>query len=124
MLIGPPMPTCSRGAVVRVPFPYTDRPVRQHRPALVVAVPGAVERDRDDGVALVWVVMITSAANRRWEDDIDADPGDRSTGLPVPSIVRVRKIATVDEVHAEVIGRLSDGTMRRVIGALERLLAA
>jgi hypothetical protein len=26
-----------RGDVVRVPFPYTDRPTRQHRPALVVS---------------------------------------------------------------------------------------
>lgn len=25
------------GDVVRVPFPYTDRPIRQHRPALVIS---------------------------------------------------------------------------------------
>ena len=31
------MPTFSQGDVVKVPFPYTDRPTRQSRPALVVS---------------------------------------------------------------------------------------
>jgi mRNA interferase MazF len=29
------MPGFDAGTIVRVPFPYTHRPVRQHRPALV-----------------------------------------------------------------------------------------
>lgn len=43
--------------VVKVPFPYTDRPVRQYRPALVVAA-GEIEAAH----GLIWVLMITSAA--------------------------------------------------------------
>jgi mRNA interferase MazF len=31
-----PMPSFD----IKVPFPYTDRPIRQHRPALVVAADG------------------------------------------------------------------------------------
>jgi mRNA interferase MazF len=51
--------------VVKVPFPYTDRPVRQHRPARVVAA-GTIEAAH----GLLWVLMITSAKNRRWDDDV------------------------------------------------------
>jgi mRNA interferase MazF len=45
--------------IVKVPFPYTDRPIRQNRPALVIA---AGELEATHG--LLWLVMITSAANR------------------------------------------------------------
>jgi PemK-like, MazF-like toxin of type II toxin-antitoxin system len=45
--------------IVKVPFPYTDRPVRQNRPALVIA---ADELQAAHG--LLWLAMITSAANR------------------------------------------------------------
>lgn len=55
------MPDFEPGDVVRVPFPYTDRNTRQHRPALVVSQGGVGEEQ-----ALLWVVMITSAENRPW----------------------------------------------------------
>ena len=45
--------------IVKVPFSYTDRPVRQHRPALVLAA-GEIEAAH----SLLWLVMITSAENR------------------------------------------------------------
>jgi mRNA interferase MazF len=44
--------------IVKVPFPYPDRPVRQHRPALVVAA-GEIEAAH----RLLWLVMITSTEN-------------------------------------------------------------
>lgn len=44
------MPVFEQGDVVRVPFPYTDRATRQHRPALVVSAGGI-----GDGEALLWV---------------------------------------------------------------------
>ena len=46
------MPIFDRFDVVSVPFPYTDRPVRQRRPALVVSQP-AHER----ATGLIWVVI-------------------------------------------------------------------
>lgn len=48
-----------QGDVVRVPFPYTDKATRQHRPALVVS-----HGDLGEGQPLLWVAMITSAENR------------------------------------------------------------
>ena len=110
------MPTFRQGQVVRVPFPYTDRNTRQHRPALVISN-GAIGDDK----SLVWVTMITSAENRRW-------PGDHlimdlaKAGLPIPSVVRTAKVTTVEARDAEPVGQLDDAliaeVMATVIGSL------
>jgi mRNA-degrading endonuclease toxin of MazEF toxin-antitoxin module len=94
------MPTFEAWDIVKVPFPYTDRPVRQRRPALVIAA-GALRSEH----GLLWVLMITSAENRRWRDDVAvSDLG--IAGLPAPSVVRCAKIATIDASDAEHIGKL------------------
>jgi mRNA interferase MazF len=59
------MPTFDRFDVVSVPFPYTDRPVRERRPALIVSVPA-----HEDRTGMLWVVMITSAQHRPWPGDV------------------------------------------------------
>ena len=100
------MPAFDVGTIVRVPFPYTDRETRQRRPAVVVSATDA------GGHGLVWVLMITSAANRHWADDIAL--GERTPGLPVPSLVRTAKIATIDADAAEEIGRLSSDQLAQV----------
>jgi AbrB family looped-hinge helix DNA binding protein len=51
--------------IVRVPFPYTDRPVRQRRPALVIAA-----GDLQTAYGLLWLAMITSEAHRDWPGDV------------------------------------------------------
>ncbi|HUC09846.1 MAG TPA: type II toxin-antitoxin system PemK/MazF family toxin [Stellaceae bacterium] len=94
------MPTFEPWDVVRVPFPYTDRPVRQRRPALVLAA-----GDLETRHGLLWVVMITSAAHRGWPGDVPISDPDAS-GLPAPSIVRPAKLATIDADDAGKLGRL------------------
>jgi mRNA interferase MazF len=94
------MPTFDIWTIVKVPFPYTDRPVRQRRPALVIA-----NETRDTTNGLLWVLMITSAGNRGWVGDVGISDL-AATGLPVPSIVRTAKIATIDAADAEKLGRL------------------
>jgi mRNA interferase MazF len=49
--------------------------------------------------------MITAAANRRWPDDVEIDD-HTSVGLPIPSIVRTAKIATVTAGVATSLGTL------------------
>jgi hypothetical protein len=56
---GAPMAIFEVWDIAKVPFPYTDRPVRQRPPALVVAA-GEIEAAH----GLLWLVMITSAENR------------------------------------------------------------
>jgi mRNA interferase MazF len=101
--------------IVKVPFPYTDRPVRQHRPALVVAAD-----DLETQHGLLWVVMITSAENRGWPDDVSVSDARRS-GLPAPSVIRCAKIATIEARDAEKLGTLPTLDRRQVGHAIERI---
>ncbi len=99
------MPTFESGgidvwSVVKVPFPYTDRPVRQRRPALVVAA-GRLT----DTYGMLWVAMITSSENRGWDGDV-AVSDIAEAGLPAESIVRTAKLATIDLRDADLLGRL------------------
>jgi mRNA interferase MazF len=63
---------------------------------------------------LLWVLMITSAANRGWSGDVGI-PRLPATGLPVASVVRTAKIATIDCVHATRIGRVAPATLTQVL---------
>ena len=104
------------GTVARVPFPYTSAEAGQHRPALIVAAAGP-----DDAPFLLWVVMITAAANRPWEGDI-AIPDPAAAGLPIPSVVRTSKIATIALVRAQPRGQVSSETLAAVRAELRRRL--
>lgn len=102
------MPTFSRGDVVKVPFPCTDRATRQSRPALVVSTAGL-----EDNHSLLWVLMITSAENRGWPGDVDIS-NLVAAGLPVASVIRTAKIATIESVDAARLGRVSAAVLKKV----------
>jgi mRNA interferase MazF len=110
------MPIFRRGDVVKVPFPYTDRATRQSRPALVVSTAG-LEEDH----ALLWVLMITSAENRGWPGDVDI--GNPATaGLPIPSVIRTAKIATIESADATKLGKISPRVLKHVSSEIGRLV--
>ena len=112
------MPVFSTWDIVKVPFPYTDRPIRQRRPALVLA---AGELEAAHG--LLWLAMITSAANRGWPGDVAISDLD-AAGLPVSSIVRPAKIATIKTRDAEGLGTLPLNDRAAVARYLEETLNA
>ena len=111
------MPTFETWDIVKVPFPYTDRPVRQRRPALVVA-----RESTDAPSGLLWVLMITSAENRGWFGDVAISDLAQS-GLPAASIVRTAKIATIESADAEHLGVLLPLDCSKVAANLRGLLA-
>ncbi len=110
------MPGFKPWDVVKVPFPYTDRPVRQYRPALVVAA-GKLEAAH----GLLWVLMITSAANRGWADDVLIS-NLKTAGLPAPSVIRCAKIATIEARDAQRVGRLPGADQKKVVSILTGLM--
>ena len=112
------MPGFRQGDVVKVPFPYTDRATRQYRPALVVST-----GDIETAHGLLWVLMITSAENRRWPGDVPV-PRHAAAGLPAPSVVRTAKIATTDASDAVKLGRLSPRPLAQVLAIVGRTLGA
>jgi len=103
------MAAFKRGDVIKVPFPYTDRATRQFRPALVVSGGGI-----EDAHGLLWVVMITSAQNRGWVDDVGVN-NLVTAGLPAPSVIRTAKIATIEAADATRLGEVSPTLLRKVM---------
>jgi mRNA interferase MazF len=103
--------------IIAVPFPYTDRPVRERRPALVVGTTGI-----QDEHGLLWVLMVTSAANRGWPGD--APVSDLSAaGLPAASVVRTAKMATIEAKEAERVGVLPSRDRPAIRRLLESTLS-
>jgi mRNA interferase MazF len=109
------MPRFDRWDVIAVPFPYVERPIQQRRPALVVAAGLGGTLD------LLWVLMITSAANPRWPEDVDIDEHERA-GLPIASVVRTAKIATIEARAANRLGMLSEHSAALVTALLRQRL--
>lgn len=104
--------------VVVVPFPYADRLAEKRRPAVVISA-----RDVHSRYKLVWLAMITSADNPRWDCDIDISDL-KIAALPAPSRVRPVKIATADIARViRRIGRLSAKDAKAVKAALRSLIA-
>ena len=109
--------TFERFAVVRVPFPFTDRDAVKNRPALVLSASENFNAAAGHSV----MAMITSAGNPGWPLDCLIDDLV-SAGLPVPSMVRF-KLFTLDHrlVRGE-LGRLAAADAAAVASGLQRLL--
>ena len=75
--------------VIIVPFPYVDRLAEKRRPALVISSAALA------AFGVLWVAMITSAANDSWTCDVPIGNLKRA-GLPAPSVVRTAKIACIE----------------------------
>ncbi|MDQ3696705.1 MAG: type II toxin-antitoxin system PemK/MazF family toxin [Gemmatimonadota bacterium] len=103
--------------VVVVPFPYADRLAEKRRPALVVSSQAL------SSFRLMWVAMITSAANDPWSCDVPI--GDlEQAGLPAPSVVRPAKIACIDPTRVlRRAGTLEPTAARKVDNQLRAFLA-
>lgn len=91
--------------IVAAPFPYVERPVLKRRPCLIVGEP--------DDTGLVWVIMITSAKNEAWQDDIEIE-NLTLAGLKAESVIRTAKIATVEANALKHVGHLDEQTKKRV----------
>jgi mRNA interferase MazF len=102
--------------IVKVPFLYTSHPVQQFRPALVIS--GGLP---DDTPFMIWVLMITSAANRPWQGDV-ALSDLMAAGLFAPSVVRTAKVATIEIARAQRIGRLPSRDRTKVKARLRAVL--
>ena len=83
------------------------------RPALVVSA-----RDIAGASPLFWAVMITSAKNRGWPDDVSLLERYAECGLKIPCVIRCGKIATFEAATAGRIGRLPRDLLAEVMRVL------
>ena len=104
-------------AVVRVPFPFTDRAATKNRPALVLSDSAAFNQAAGHSV----MAMITSQIDPPWP--LDCAIGDLdSAGLPAASTVRFKLFTLDDRLVRGQIGKLSPTDVSKVRAALTRLL--
>ena len=82
---------CARFAIVRVPFPFSDRPESKPRPALVLS-----SQAFNAAAGHTIMAMITRARNTVWPHDYPITDL-AAAGLPAASYVRL-KIFTLENV--------------------------
>lgn len=87
--------------VVVAPFPYSEPQQSVVRPGVIVSTPRLHQKTR-----MYYVAMITNAAHAPWDGDV-AISNLKRAGLPVASIVRPAKLATVDEA-TRAMGNTTD----------------
>ena len=112
------MPAFEPGDVIKVPFPYGEKPAKQHRPALVVS-----SSELQEALGLLWVLMITSAKNKPWAGDVEVTHPEEA-GLPAPSVVRCAKVATIEAAAATRIGSLGLAQLKLVSNMMQRALGS
>ncbi len=101
------------GDIVSVEFPFSDLQTRKRRPGLVLL-------STDDDLLLA---RLTTASARE-SSDVALNKWAEA-GLPLPSVVRLTKLATVDgRLVRHVIGHLDPQDARRLAQAWEDLAAS
>jgi mRNA interferase MazF len=111
------MATCERYAVVKVPFPFTDRDATKVRPALVISSAESFGVSAGHSV----LAMITSALHKPWP--LDAAIKDlRAAGLPSASVVRMKLFTLDHRLIIGALGRLAASDQARVRQAVRALL--
>ena len=112
-----PSPLLQRGDVVIAAFPFTDLSATKRRPALVLA---ATTLD----VILAFISSVLPATFK--SNEIPLIPTDTDfiqTGLKVPSILRLDKLATIDkQLITRRIGKLSKERLQAVDDRLIQVL--
>ncbi len=94
----------SFGEIVLLKFPYTDGLTYKRRPSLIIS-------DFEDGDIVV--CRITSQVYDS-NQDVYIESWEKS-GLKLPSIVRVHKIATLDKAMVEVVmGKIDEQLARKI----------
>ena len=108
------------GSVALVRFPFADLDATKKRPALVLARTSRSPRNR-----LVTLAMITSQIEAlRIEGDVELADWE-SAGLLHPSLLRLAKVATVDEDLVDrVMGKLSPADQKAARRAFRRVFSA
>ncbi len=106
-----------RFAVLRVPFPFTDRQATKNRPALVLSDAKNFNAPAEHSV----LAMITSAENAPWP--LDCRLLDfTAAGLPAPSLVRFKLFTLDHRLIRGQVGALGAKDRKNVEAALRRLL--
>jgi mRNA interferase MazF len=111
----------SRGDVVLVDYPFTDRTGSKVRPTLVVSTD---ELHKEDDAVIAAITSVIRVSLKSSEMFIDVSkPDARGTGLLSDSIVDCWNLLTLDQRFVlKRLGRLSAGMMKKVDECLKKAL--
>jgi mRNA interferase MazF len=99
------------GDIILLKFPFTYSKTNKRRPALII-------NDFDDGDVIV--CRITSQIYKT-NNDIFIDDWKKS-GLKLPSVIRVHKIATLDKEIVEIVmGKIDNQLKEKVRSVISKL---
>ena len=99
------------GDIILLKFPFTDGKTNKKRPALII-------NDFDDGDVIV--CRITSQIYKTNYDILIEDW--KKSGLKLPSVIRVHKIATLNKNLVEIImGQIDNPIKEKVRATISKL---
>jgi mRNA interferase MazF len=104
------------GDIIIIDYPHVETNLLKRRPALVLSA-----RPLGPDNLVLWAAMITSAENQSWPGDYMIDD-HRALGLPIPSVVRTEKIATLEHEGAEKLSRATALQLEEVRSRVARHL--
>ena len=102
--------------VVVVPFPFTDSAQTKRRPALVLSQ----HTNFGNKIGHSVLAMITSQKNAPWPLDCEIK-NKKQSGLPAPSVVRMKLFTLDNRFIIRKIGQLSDSDQNKVKQSLSQL---
>ncbi len=104
-----------RGAIVLVPFPFTDLTGHKVRPALVLY-------SQNGGEDCIVAFISSNQQRKMGMYDVAVTP-TKLNGIKLPSIIKVNKIATLQKkIVLGEIGDLEPDTLLKVGSVLKKLL--
>ncbi|MDD5084220.1 MAG: type II toxin-antitoxin system PemK/MazF family toxin [Candidatus Moranbacteria bacterium] len=112
------METYERFEIVKVPFPFTDRPAAKTRPALVLSDGSAF----NDAIGQSVMAMITTAHHSQWPLDTPIVAWT-DAGLPAASVIRLKLFTLDQRLILARWGRLGTADQAAFTANLKRLLA-
>ena len=108
-----------RGDVLLLCFPFTNLQTRKVRPAIVVSSDSFNRKCRDAVFAFITTREYSSPFDIRIRD---TDPSFQTTGLKVPSTIRIAKLMCLEqELACRRLGRADKHILAEVNSALARL---
>jgi len=103
--------------IVTVPFPFTDSNVVKKRPAIILS--SQKEFNTPAGHSIM--AMITSARNNPWPHDITIT-NLKSSGLPKPSVIRIKLFTLDNRFIFNTIGTLSAKDQKTLTATIKSAL--
>jgi mRNA-degrading endonuclease toxin of MazEF toxin-antitoxin module len=116
----PPTIACEPGEVLLIPFPFTDFSTLKQRPCVVISS-AAFNASHSDVIVAAITSRIPPAPSP--EDCLLTEAEQKACGLPLPSLVKLGKIVTIDwRLVRSQLGRLPPIGLRRVLLGVRKVL--